>query len=87
LIATERGAGRDQVDEEGQLVRAKPEDKDGGQQDADLPPEDLTDEWLRYDGFPSGGKTNRPVSVHGESPANHVVQEVGDEYSEESDED
>ncbi len=56
------------VDEAGQLVRATPTDDDGDESNSELPPEDLTDKWLRYDGFPSGGKTNRPVSVHDESP-------------------
>lgn len=55
------------VDEDGHLVRATPEDDEGSEQDADLPPKNLTDEWLRYDGFPSGGKANRPVSIHSES--------------------
>lgn len=56
------------IDEEGHLVRATPEDNNGVEHDADLPPTNLTDEWLRYDGFPGGGKTNRPVSVQGETP-------------------
>jgi hypothetical protein len=55
------------VDEDGHFVRATPGDNDGGEQDADLPPENVTDEWLRHEGFPSGGKINRPVSVRGES--------------------
>jgi hypothetical protein len=28
----------------------------------------LTDRWLRYDGFPSGGPAIRPVSIGSESP-------------------
>jgi hypothetical protein len=57
------------VDENGHFVRETPKNDDGAEQDANLPPEKLTDVWLRHDGFPSGGKTNCPVSMQGESPA------------------
>lgn len=56
------------VDEEGYLVRATPQDNEEGESGTDLPPENLTDEWLRYDGFPGGGRTIRPVLVHSETP-------------------
>ena len=56
------------VDEEGELVRGRLSDNGGMEPDPDAAPVPITDDWLRYEGFPSGGKPSRPVSIRDESP-------------------
>jgi hypothetical protein len=56
------------VDEEGQIVHGALNNEGDVGLDPDGPAVPLTDRWLRYDGFPSGGPTIRPVSIRSESP-------------------
>lgn len=56
------------VDADGQIVRGVLDDNGDVQLDPDGPAVPLTDQWLRYDGFPSGGPTIRPVTIGSESP-------------------
>src|SRR6266545_3987232 len=67
------------VDEEGQLVHGRLDDNGDVQLDPDGPPVLLTEGWVRYDGFLSGGQTFRPVSIHSETPtmkASRLQQQV-----------
>jgi hypothetical protein len=68
------------VDTDGQLVHGLLDDGDI-QLDPDGPVVPLTDRWLRYDCFPTGGQTVRPVSIRSETPTmkasrlqQHVLQ-------------
>src|SRR6266536_843230 len=56
------------VDEEGRIIHGVLDDEGDVRLDPDGPAVPLTDRWLRYDGFPSGGPTIRPVSIRSESP-------------------
>ncbi|MGV9667377.1 hypothetical protein [Nocardia niigatensis] len=56
------------TDEQGQVVHGVLNDDGDVQLDPEAPAVPLTDRWLRYDGFPSGGPTIRPVSIRSESP-------------------
>jgi len=62
------GAAPRLVEVDGQLIHGRL-DADGNiQLDPDGPALPLTDSWLRYEGFPSGGQSVRPVSIHSETP-------------------
>jgi hypothetical protein len=56
------------VDEEGAVVRGRLSDNGDMEPDPDAASVPLTDDWLRYEGFPSGGKPSRQVSIRDESP-------------------
>jgi len=56
------------IDEEGQIIHGVLDEEGDAQLDPDGPAVPLTDRWLGYDGFPSGGPTIRPVSIRSESP-------------------
>jgi hypothetical protein len=60
------------VDTDGQLVHGRLDSDGDLQLDPDEPPPPLTDRWLRYDGYPSGGQTVRPVSIGSETPTMKV---------------
>jgi hypothetical protein len=56
------------IDADGQPIHGVLDDEGDVQLDPNGPALPLTDRWLRYDGFPSGGPTIRPVSIHSETP-------------------
>jgi hypothetical protein len=56
------------VDEGGRIVRGNLNDDGVVHPDPDGDDVALTDQWLRYDGFPSGGHMIRPVSIGSETP-------------------
>lgn len=56
------------VDTEGQIIRGEAGDDGKVRPDPDGPEVSLTDQWLRYDGFPSGGRPIRPASMPPDSP-------------------
>ena len=56
------------VDTDGQLIHGLHGDEGHLTLDPDGPPVPLTDRWLRYDCFPSGGQATRPVSIRSETP-------------------
>ncbi|HEX4101459.1 MAG TPA: hypothetical protein VHY21_13115 [Pseudonocardiaceae bacterium] len=56
------------VDVDGQITHGVLDDERDVQLDPDGLAVPLTDRWLRYDGFPSGGPTIRPVSIRSETP-------------------
>jgi hypothetical protein len=60
------------VDADGQLVHGRLDDNGDVELDPDSPPVPLTERWVRYDGFPSGGQTARPVSFRSETPTMKV---------------
>jgi hypothetical protein len=67
------------VDADGQLVHGRLDDNGDVQLDPDGPPVSLTERWIRYDGFPSGGQTARPVLIRSETPtmkASRLQQQV-----------
>jgi hypothetical protein len=71
------------VDQDGQLVHGLLDDDGDVQLDPDGPAVPPTDRWLRYDCFPTGGQTVRPVSIRPETPTmkasrlqQHVLQVI-----------
>jgi hypothetical protein len=67
------------VDANGQLIHGRLDDNGDVQLDPDGPPVPLTERWVRYDGFPSGGQAARPVSIRSETPtmkASRLQQQV-----------
>jgi hypothetical protein len=71
------------VDQNGQLVHGLLDDDGDVQLDPDGPAVPLTDRWLRYDCFPTGGQTVRPVSIRSETPTmkasrlqQHILQVI-----------
>ncbi len=71
------------VETDGQLVHGLLDDDGDVQLDPDGPAAPLTDRWLRYDCFPTGGQTVRPASIRSETPMmkasrlqQHVLQVI-----------
>lgn len=56
------------VGTDGQIIHGRIEDDGEVRSDPDQPAVPLTDRWLRYDGFPSGGKPTRPASMPSDTP-------------------
>ena len=56
------------VDADGQVTRGVLDPEGDVQLDPAGSAVPLTDRWLRYDGFPSGGAAIRPVSINSETP-------------------
>lgn len=72
------------VDADGEIVHGVLDDNGDVQLDPDGPAVPMTDRWLRYDGFPSGGPAIRPVSIGSESPTmkasrlqQHILNIIG----------
>ena len=67
------------VETGGQLVHGLLDHDGDIQLDPDAPAVPLTDRWLRYDCFPTGGQTVRPASIRSETPmmkASRLQQDV-----------
>lgn len=67
------------VDMNGQLIQGRLDANGDVQLEPDGSPLLLTERWMRYDGFPSGGQTVRPVSIRSETPtmkASRLQQQV-----------
>ncbi len=67
------------VEMDGQLVHGLLDGDGDVQLDPDAPAVPLTDRWLRYDCFPTGGRTVRPASIRSETPvmkASRLQQDV-----------
>ena len=56
------------VEADGEIIHGLLDDNGEVHLDPDGRPVPLTDSWLRYDCFPSGGQKLRPVSIRSESP-------------------
>ena len=56
------------VDTDGQIIRGEVGDDGEIRPDPEGPEVSLTDQWLRYDGFPSGGRRIRPPSMPPDTP-------------------
>ena len=56
------------VDTDGQLIHGEAGDDGEILPDPDGPEVPLTDRWLRYDGFPGGGRPVRPASMPPDTP-------------------
>lgn len=57
------------VEDDGTITRGQLDDTGEVQPDPDGAEVALTDQWLRYDGFPTGGPVNRPVTVGSDTPS------------------
>ncbi|MFC1417306.1 hypothetical protein [Streptacidiphilus cavernicola] len=57
------------VEEDGSVIRGRVDPEGELQRDPEGPDLVLTDQWLRYDGFPTGGPLNRPVSLESDTPS------------------
>ncbi|WP_336217114.1 hypothetical protein [Nonomuraea sp. LPB2021202275-12-8] len=67
------------VDTDGQIIHGVLGDDGEIRPDPEGPVVPVTDRWLRYDGFPSGGPTIRPVSIKSETPimkASRLQQDI-----------
>jgi hypothetical protein len=67
------------VDVNGQLLQGRLDANGDVHLEPDGSPLPLTERWVRYDGFPSGGQTVRPVSIRSETPtmkASRLQQQV-----------
>ena len=88
IVDGRAGAAPSLVDTDGQIAHGALDKEGDVHLDPDGPAVPLTDRWLRYDGFPSGGPATRPVSIGSETPVMkasrlqqhilHVIEQMAD---------
>jgi hypothetical protein len=62
------------VDADGQIVHGTVDASGDVTEDDGAPPVSVSDRWLRYDGYPAGGRAIRPVSIGPETPTMTVAR-------------